>query len=125
MSTTSPTCHQSTYDYFVVSDSLAHAVVGVQRVEDAGLSPHYPTRLLLRGDARRLVVRRLARPSKVPGVIPSGPQLPPPSYDQVGVDVVSASGIDAAFDQWYRLMRTELGSLLEGTLQYAAPHFKW
>ena len=125
VATASPTCHQSTYDYFVVSDSLAHAIAGVQRVDDAGFSPQYPARLLMRGDARRQVVRRLARPSKVPGLLPSGPQLPPPSYDNIGVGVASATGIDSAFDQWYRLARTEFGSLLGCAPQYAAPHFRW
>jgi hypothetical protein len=70
-------------------------------------------------------VRRLARTSKMPGVLPSGPQLPPPSYDNIGVDVASTNGIDLAFDQWYRLAGTEFGSLLGCAPQYAAPHFRW
>ena len=46
-----PTCNASKYDFFVVSRGLLPAVVGIQRLDDAGLTPHWPTRLLLRGDA--------------------------------------------------------------------------
>jgi len=48
-----PTCHASTYDYFVVPLFWRHAVFGVQRIDDAGFKPHWPSRLLVRGDARR------------------------------------------------------------------------
>ena len=36
------TCNGSVYDFFVVSKGLAPAVAGVQRLEDAGLVPHWP-----------------------------------------------------------------------------------
>jgi len=61
-----PTCNESTYDYFVVHRSLARAVVGVQRIEDGGMNPHFASRLLIRGDARRFAVS--------PGSQPKGPQ---------------------------------------------------
>ena len=54
-----PTCNQSVYDYFVVHKSIAHAVVGVQRLQDGAMSPHWACRLILRGDAKRFAVRRL------------------------------------------------------------------
>ena len=47
VATTMPTCNGSVYDYFVVSQSIRHAVKGVQRIKDAGLQPHYPVRLIL------------------------------------------------------------------------------
>jgi hypothetical protein len=80
------TCNESTYDYFVVHRSIAHAVVGAQRIQDGGLNPHWVTRLLMRGDARRLAVRKLVRAEKVPGFLPMGPVLPPPSYKGVVED---------------------------------------
>ena len=55
VATVAPTCHQSMYDYSVVSNSLAQAVAGLQRVEDAGLSLHYPLGFCfvgMRGDWR-------------------------------------------------------------------------
>eukprot|EP00973_Karenia_brevis_P029882 4120240-Karenia_brevis.AAC.1 len=76
--TTLLTCTESTYDYFVVHRSIAHAVVGLQRLEDGGMNPDWASRLILRSDARRFAVRMLVRPPKVEGVLPAGPaQIPP------------------------------------------------
>ena len=69
-----PTCHGSTYDYFVVASSLAHTVVAAQRVEEVGPSPHFPARLIIGGDVRWLAVRRLLGPRRLDGALPSGPQ---------------------------------------------------
>ena len=33
---TLPTCRENTYDFFVVSKCIAHAVFGVQRLDDVG-----------------------------------------------------------------------------------------
>ena len=78
-----PTCHSNTYDYFVVSHNLTHAVVGVQRIGDAGLHPHHPCRLLLRGDAKRKAVRKLTRAPKIHATLPHGPAPKPPDYDKI------------------------------------------
>jgi hypothetical protein len=40
------TCNDNTYDYFVVHRSLAPSVVGVQRLQDGGMNPHWPSRLI-------------------------------------------------------------------------------
>ena len=53
------TCNSSTYHFFVASRELQHAVVGLQRIEDGGTKPHFPVRLLLRGNGRRYAVRKL------------------------------------------------------------------
>ena len=45
--TSLPTCHDSTYAYFVVHSQLAKYVVAVQRVDDTGLYPHFASRLLV------------------------------------------------------------------------------
>jgi hypothetical protein len=78
---TLPTCHQPVYDYFVVPRRIAHAVVAVQRIDDAGLSPHWPSRLVLRSDMQRMRVREIVRPPRTPGVLPDGPQPPHPNND--------------------------------------------
>ena len=44
-----PTCNQETYDYFVVHSSIAHSVVGVQRMAAGGFSAHFATRLFIQG----------------------------------------------------------------------------
>ena len=77
VSPAAPTCNGSTYDVFVVSRSIAHAVLGVSRIDDGGFTPHFPTRLYLAGDARRKAVRRLVRPRRVDGELPAGPLLDP------------------------------------------------
>ena len=43
-----PTCNVKVYDFFVVSRSLSHTVLGVHKIGDALCSPHSPARLLLR-----------------------------------------------------------------------------
>ena len=78
-----PTCHAHVYDYFVVHKAISPAIAGVQRLEDAGLFPHFPARLLIKGNALRYQVRKLLKPPKVPGYLPAGPPAPPPSYDNV------------------------------------------
>ena len=70
-----PTCHQSTYDFFLVSKGLAPAVAGVRRIDDGGFNPHFAARLYVRTDARRALIRELVRPTRVPGILPGGPQL--------------------------------------------------
>ena len=68
-----PPCNGHVYDYFVVSRCLEEAIVGIQRIEDGGLSPHWPSTLLVRGDARRLKARQLVRAKKVPAILPHSP----------------------------------------------------
>ena len=47
-----PTCNGKVYNFFVVSRSLSHAVLGVHTIGDALCSPHSPARLLLRAKPR-------------------------------------------------------------------------
>ena len=99
------TCHDNTYDYFIVRERLLPAVRGVVSIEDAGFSPHSPSRLFLSVGARRLLVRRLVAPRRFPPSLPLGcfprahasPACPPPSL--VGC---SPPQLDAAFDEWLR-----------------------
>ena len=68
-----PTCNGKVFDYFVVTNNFLHAVAGAQRIEGVGTHPHYPVRLLLRGDARRFAIRTLSRPKRVPPMLMHGP----------------------------------------------------
>ena len=120
-----PTCGQKSYDSFVVSKSIAHAVVGAQRIEGVGIEPHYPARLLIRGDARRFATRKLVRPARVPPVLPHGPQTRPPDYESVhqnlehvptrlqdgGPDIEVQSFLDKAMRAWYQSARTEFSTI--------------
>ena len=121
-----PTCHDKVYDFFVVSKGLiqAEAIVGIQRIENAGTSPHWPSRLLVRGDARRKMVRKLVRSRKVPAVLPFGP-LP----DQIPIfpDGIpdDEKAIDAAAITWHQAARKEWNSLGAEVSEFKDPKFKW
>ena len=107
----SPTCNGSIYDYFVISEGLLPAVAGIARIDDAGLSPHWPTRLYLRSDARRHLVRQLVRPRKVPGLLPCGPTTPVPDYSDATPSSVSQSEVDTCMSVWYSKAREEWHAL--------------
>eukprot|EP00973_Karenia_brevis_P021664 2980076-Karenia_brevis.AAC.1 len=124
VATTLPTCNASVYDYFVVHNSLSHAVVGVQRISDGGLNPHWPSRLLLRGDSRRLASRVLVKPPRVAARLPAGPSRCPQRYD----DVARLAGeleIDLATELWLEKARYEWSDLAGADLRHRAPKFKW
>ena len=70
-----PTCNGNVFDFFVVHKGLEPSIAGVPRLEDAGLSPHWHARLLIRGDTRRNVCRQMIRPRYVPATLPMGPLL--------------------------------------------------
>ncbi len=72
-----PTCHQHTYDFFSVDKRLKSFILGIQRIEDAGFSLHWPSRLLMKGGARRRLVRQIKKPKVIPAQLPFGP-LPMP-----------------------------------------------
>eukprot|EP00973_Karenia_brevis_P049708 6901693-Karenia_brevis.AAC.1 len=60
-----PTCNGAVYDFFVVSNGLRPSVAGIYRIDDSGYDPHWPVRLLIRGDARRTMTRQLIRLSLI------------------------------------------------------------
>ena len=119
-----PTCHDNVYDYFVVHKSLAIAVVGVLRVLDGFLSPHWVSRLLIRGDARRFAIRSLQRPAPVRGSLPFGPPNKPPDYCEVGTSVAGGD-LQQATVQWLTAARGEWSDLTSADLAFAEHRFKW
>ena len=74
---TMPTTGDATLCYYVVARAIAHGVIKAQTVHDAGLHPHSPVRLLLRGDLRAKLTRYLRRPKRIDADLPPGPTAPP------------------------------------------------
>ncbi len=67
-----PTCNAATYDYFLINKGLQHAVAGVAIINDAGIVPHCPVRLYLRGAPRKMLQRQLVAPRGFGAHLPSG-----------------------------------------------------
>ena len=120
-----PTCHNSAYDFFVVSHNIAHAVVGVQRIDDAGLHPHHPCRLVFRGDAKRRAVRKLTRAPKVHAVLPHGPPPKPPDYGSILAMGGKPEHVAKAMSKWYQLARKEWSALPGYKLDHKPHKFHW
>jgi hypothetical protein len=126
------TCLGNTIDYFVVSQALAPAVHSVAVVRDEGFHPHSPVRLTLRAAPRRIMVRKLVSPKRVPA------QLPPACLgdwegdnDAPVEEILTTEGLDAAYDTfitqaeaiWYNLD----GSADRATVgaRAAGPRMRW
>ena len=120
-----PTCNGKVFDDFIVSDSLRHAVAGIARIDDAGLHPHFPVRLFVRGDARRHMVRTLVRPPCVPGLLPHGPLPRGPPLEHLKPTEVSIEAVDAAAARWNSAARAEWASLFGEVPSSAEPRFAW
>ena len=119
-----PTCNGSSYDFFLVSQCLRHAVMGVQRIKDAGLQPHFPVRLLLRGNARRLAIRKLVKAPKVYGVLPHGPLNETQDYSKV-TQLAKEGKITAAMRAWHEMARDEWSCLASADLKHKEHKFRW
>ena len=134
-----PLPNDSTYDFFVVHRQLAQAVAGVQRIEDGGACPHFYSRLLVRGDAKRFAVRKLVRAPKVSDRLPFGPAAVAPSYSSMekknhtligsqmsGVPVPRASiTLEGATRNFYKLARTEWSGIAGEDLGFTPHRFRW
>ena len=118
------TCNSSTYDYFVVKNSLASRVAAVQVLKDGGLTPHSPCRLYLRAAGDRKALRRLRKPMKIPGTLQHGPSLAPPDYETVHQSCRQGC-INAAMEQWYTLARREFANITGLHDEARSPKFVW
>ena len=67
------TCNGKVYDFFVVAAGLSDHVQGPFTIGDAGLHPHSPSRLVIRGTPRKVMVRMLRAPTPLHAVLPHGP----------------------------------------------------
>jgi len=68
-----PTCGDRTLDFFVVSNSMAHAVIGAWVVGDGEFRPHSPVRLVLKAKPNSIMVRTLKPPLAIGVELPFGP----------------------------------------------------
>ncbi len=124
VATNLPTCNGSTYDFFVVARCLWPAVVEVQRLENGGTNPHWPSRLILRGDARRAMIRQLVRPKRVDPTLPFGPLPAPEQVFHEGIEATQ-QGLDEAATTWHKAARREWRSLLGTLHDFQPPRFRW
>jgi len=120
---TLPTCNQSTYDFFVVCRGLLPSVAGIQRFHDGGLSPHFPSRLLLRGEARRHLVCQIVRPKLVPLVFPHWPLPHPEAMPPDGIHTLEQLNEPTLL--WHQATCTEWRSLADDLANFHALRFRW
>ena len=116
---TMPTTGDATLCYYVVARAIAHGVIKAQTVHDAGLHPHSPVRLLLRGDLRAKLTRYLRRPKRIDADLPPGPTAPPRAEPHALPPTATVDQLDTAVLRWYDDCRQELLSLA-GVF---SPHF--
>jgi len=95
---TVPTCGKRTLDYFVVSASLSHIVVGAQLVANSGSKPHSAARLVLASGGRARQVRKVRGPRLLRS-LPEGPRgpdspMPPPPT------AATLEQLDTAYQAW-------------------------
>ena len=68
-------------DFFIVSDTLAHAFCDAELVE-AGTSPHSPVKMVSKGGARKPTAWKFVKPKKFETERPIGCAPPPPTWPQ-------------------------------------------
>ena len=91
VATKAPTCGASRLDYFVLSRQLGQGVAYIKRLTGFGIAPHHPIRLALKAGLRRLLVRAMVAPMKVPADLPQG-CLEERHYRVVARDVAGEQG---------------------------------
>ncbi len=132
-----PTCNGKIYDYFVVKRRFQHAVHSVHTVGDALFKPHSPSRLLLRGSPRCIMVRSLRCPRNFSAVLPHGPPIEPsasPCWANVAAgDDQSGLDVDTEYSTLISCIETELsviaGHDVDTTMAHSGrasgPAFVW
>ena len=125
VATLTPTCNEMIYDFFIVANVIASSVAAIQRVENAAAAPHYPIRLLLRGDAHRLMVRRLVKPHRIEAVLPHGPPNKPAEYETLCRPHGDVTQLGESVDAWYALARQEWSSLAGEDMHATRAKFRW
>ena len=82
---------------------------------------HFPTGLLVKGDALTYLARKLAESTKVPGYLLAGPPSEPPSCRDAHI----ASDPSAAMLEWYKQARVEFSDLTGMQCAHKSPKFSW
>ena len=105
----SPTCNGAVYDFFILSQAADQMHHSVLRISDSGLNPHFPARLLLKGNIRRISVRCLARPDYIPGNLPFGPLKENPEFNTIACESknLSPEYVQEQTAKWLGLARLE------------------
>ena len=106
------TCNDRKYDYFVVDQALSPYVRSVRRLDYHACNPHFPVRLVLSGDARRMAVRKLVRPPHIPATIPFGPQVHPDRLPRLPSTTEIRTDLDAAAVKCRARVQAELLALV-------------
>jgi len=101
------------------------------------MKPHRPARLLFRGDARRLAVRKIIHPARASAHLPFGPVVAPPSYASVTAAADSVcerplnqplpneeATMNTAMTDWYQAARTEFSDIAGVDLKFAPTRFR-
>ena len=94
------TCGAKVLDFFLVSSSLSHVVVGAQRIDDVGSRPHFGVRLVLASGGRQRTVMKLKAPRLIRD-LPAGPRtnttfaLPP-----AGDGAATQTNLDLWYSAW-------------------------
>ena len=112
-------------DFFVLSEELVPFVIGCVRLDDAGLHPHWPARLILRGDGKRFAVKQLHKPTRVPGILPAGPLPDPGCCTGCTATCVEEEHIEKAVDAWFDKAHAEWSSLSGVATSPSRPRFRW
>ena len=100
IATKAPTCGASKLDFFVVDRRLGQAVAYIKRLTGFGTSPHHLVRLAVKSGMRKLMVRTLVAPAKVPAVLPQG-CLSEENSRGGGAGDEANSTLDQRLKDWY------------------------
>ena len=127
------TCNDNTYDYFVVSERIEHAVQACVRVDETGISPHSPSRLLIRPNCRYHMSRECVRPPEVPASLADGPRATgtdmsrlcqPCAANQIAIDRAAALWDDNALEQW-KFVQPDKQDVSKPMRAASGPYFEW
>jgi hypothetical protein len=102
------TCKGNEFDFFVVADSINHAVLGVARITDTGAGPHSAVRMWVKGHLRKDLVRVVATPPKAEAMQPLGCHnlQATQQWEAIAPDTdhqsMSQAVLDGGFSTWIR-----------------------
>ena len=95
------TCNDKVYDFFITSQSIAHAVKRVATVADGGCWTHSPAKLWISADVRRDKVQQLRSFGNFPALLPEGPPRKPDDEEgnwQHTEDLHPTQALEAAWE---------------------------